>query len=150
MSAVQLKYTDLLANALNDTTTQPAPESRMAPSKIYQSSYPAPVVPTDESFWQFILRTNPHDAVPDKLIFQQLERRDQALTAASSRKLAGLGAQALGDVLGLTRRDSILLVAKNSIDWLLVDFAALWAGITIAYAPLSLGFWRAIYPLLTC
>ncbi|ERT01315.1 hypothetical protein HMPREF1624_02558 [Sporothrix schenckii ATCC 58251] len=105
----------------------------MASPRVCSSPYLVPNIPSNLSFWQFILRHNIDDTVPDKVILQEHERPERQLTYGSAPKLAGLGADALRDVLGLTQGDTILIVGKNSLDYLQVEFAALWAGITAAF-----------------
>ena len=104
----------------------------MGTPRIYTSPYPSTAIRTDESFWQFILRLNIDDTLPDKAILQEHERPEKLLTYGSAPKVAGLGAAGLHDVLGLSKGDTILIVGKNSLDWLQVEFAALWAGIAAA------------------
>lgn len=105
----------------------------MASPRVYASPYAVADIPSNLSFWQFILRQNIDDTLPDKVILQEHERPERQLTYASAPQLAGLGADALRNVLGLTRGDTILIVGKNSLDYLQVEFSALWAGITVAY-----------------
>lgn len=104
----------------------------MATSKIYSSSYPSTPLKSDESFWQFILRLNIDDTLPDKVILQEHERPEKVLTYESAPRLASIGAAALRDILGLVEGDTILVIGKNSLDWLQVEFSALWAGVTAA------------------
>ncbi|CAK7235893.1 hypothetical protein SBRCBS47491_009449 [Sporothrix bragantina] len=51
----------------------------------------------------------------------------------SAPRLAGLGADGLRNDLGLERGDTILIAGKNSLNYLQVEFSALWAGITAAF-----------------
>ncbi|CAK7223987.1 hypothetical protein SBRCBS47491_005394 [Sporothrix bragantina] len=101
--------------------------------RIYASTYASANVPSDQSFWQYILSHNIDDTLPDKVILQEHERPERSMTYSSAPQLAGLGAEALRNVLGLTRGDTILIVGKNSLDYLQVEFSALWAGITAAF-----------------
>ncbi|CAM1506232.1 Fc.00g058730.m01.CDS01 [Cosmosporella sp. VM-42] len=105
----------------------------MLAPRIYASPYPSASVRSDESFWQFILRLNIDDTLPDKVILQEHERPEQFLTYGSATKVAGLGAAGLHDVLGLSKGNTILIIGKNSLDWLQLEFAALWAGIKAAF-----------------
>ncbi|CAK7205007.1 hypothetical protein SEUCBS139899_007771 [Sporothrix eucalyptigena] len=105
----------------------------MSTPRIYESSYASAHIPQEQSFWQFILRHNIDDTPADKVILQEHERPERSLTYGSAPQLAGLGADALRNVLGLTRGDTILIVGKNSLDYLQVEFSALWAGITAAF-----------------
>ncbi|CAK7217081.1 hypothetical protein SCUCBS95973_003030 [Sporothrix curviconia] len=106
----------------------------MSPSpRIYSSTYASANVPSDQSFWQCILSHNIDDTLPDKIILQEHERPERSLMYSSAPQLAGLGADALRNILALTRGDTILIVGKNSLDYLQVEFSALWAGITAAF-----------------
>lgn len=107
-------------------------EFRMAKENIYSSKYPSTVVPSNESFWEFLQRLNIDDTLPDKVILQEHERPERFLTYESAPKVAGLGAAALRKLLGLSPGDTIMIIGKNSLDWLQVEFAALWAGVTSA------------------
>ncbi len=100
--------------------------------RIYSSPYPAADIPSNESFWQFVQRHNVDDAVPDTVILQEHERPEKTFTYGSVRTMAGLGADALQSVLGLRRGDTLLMVGKNSLDYLNVEFSALWMGVTAA------------------
>lgn len=104
----------------------------MVAPRIYSSPYAVADIPTNQSFWQFILSKNIDDTLPDKVILQEHERPERQLTYGSAPKLAGLGADALRNVLGLGRGDTILIVGKNSMDYLQVEFSALWLGVTAA------------------
>ncbi|KAH6889856.1 hypothetical protein B0T10DRAFT_548386 [Thelonectria olida] len=74
----------------------------MPAPRIYTSPYPSTVIRTDESFWQFILRMNIEDTLPGK---------------SYPRPEYG-------------RHDPHR--GKNSLGWLQLEFAAVWAGITAA------------------
>lgn len=104
----------------------------MSEPRIYASPYPSTAIRTDESLWHFLQRHNIDDTLPDKIILQEHERPDRFMTYGSAPKLAGLGAAALSRVLGLKRGDTILVVGKNSMDYLQVEFSALWMGVTAA------------------
>jgi long-subunit acyl-CoA synthetase (AMP-forming) len=104
----------------------------MCATRIYTVKYPSTVIRCDESFWEFLLRLNIEDTLPDKVILQEHERPERFLTYDSATKEAGLGAAALRDVLGLSPGDTIMIIGKNSLDWLQVEFAALWSGVTAA------------------
>jgi acyl-CoA synthetase (AMP-forming)/AMP-acid ligase II len=104
----------------------------MSTQRIYDSPSPSTAIRCDESFWQFILRHNIDDTLPDKVILQEHERPGRSLTYGSAPAAAGLGAAALRNVSGLKSGDTIIIIGKNSLDWLEVEFAALWGGITAA------------------
>lgn len=104
----------------------------MSTPRIYPSPYAPALFRRNESFWQFMLRLNVDDTAPDKVIFQEHERPEKLFTYGSAPQQAGLGADALRDVLGLRRGDTILVVGKNTLDYLHIEFSALWAGITAA------------------
>lgn len=73
---------------------------------------------------------NIDDTPPDKVILQEHDQPENYLTFGSAPTAAALGASGLSRVLGLTKGDLIMLVGKNSLDWLRLEFAALWGGIT--------------------
>ncbi|KAL6229380.1 hypothetical protein BDW75DRAFT_245794 [Aspergillus navahoensis] len=103
----------------------------MAPI-IYKSPDIRPLVPDDESIWQFLLRCNPELVKADKVIFQEHERRQNTLTFGESRIKAAQGAAGLFKVLGLRPGDTIGLCGANSVSWALAAYAANWAGVTFA------------------
>ncbi|KAF7562875.1 hypothetical protein G7046_g1225 [Stylonectria norvegica] len=105
----------------------------MSSPRIYASPYPSTVIRSDESFWQFILRQLIDDTLPDKIILQEHERPEKVITYGDASTIAGFGAAGLRDVLGLTKGKTVLVIGKSSLDWLRVEFAALWAGITAAF-----------------
>ena len=100
--------------------------------QIYTSPYPAVQVPTNESFWQYVLRHNVDDTPPDTVIMQEHERPEKVFTYESIRRMAGLGADAFRDILGLTQGDAIMIIGKNTLDFLHLQHAGLWAGISTA------------------
>jgi long-subunit acyl-CoA synthetase (AMP-forming) len=100
---------------------------------IYNSTFAPSEVPHKESFWQCMLRVNVDDTPPDTVILQEHERPDKFFTYASAPRLAGLGADGLRSVLGLKRGDTVLVVGTNTLDYLHIEFSALWGGIAAAY-----------------
>lgn len=100
--------------------------------RIYESTFAPAVIPHDESFWQFMLRRNVDDTTPDTVTLQEHERPDKFFTYGSAPRLAGLGADGLKSVLGLQRGDTVLIVGTNTLDYLHVEFSALWGGIVAA------------------
>ncbi|CAK7230217.1 hypothetical protein SBRCBS47491_007512 [Sporothrix bragantina] len=99
---------------------------------IYASTFAPAVVPRNESFWQCILRLNVDDTPDDKVILQEHERPHKQFTYASAPHLAGLGADGLREVLSLKRGDTVLIVGSNTLDYLHIELAALWMGVTAA------------------
>lgn len=102
------------------------------PSMPYMSTFAPSAVPRNESFWQCMLRLNVDDTPPDTVILQEHERPAKLFTYASAPRMAGLGAEGLQSVLGLKRGDTILVVGTNTLDYLHIEFSALWGGIVAA------------------
>ncbi|CAK7206722.1 hypothetical protein SEUCBS139899_009528 [Sporothrix eucalyptigena] len=99
---------------------------------IYESTFPPAVVPSNESFWQYLLRHNIGDTPGDKVILQEHERPDRQFTYASAPHMAGLGALGLCDKLALERGHTVLIVGGNTLDYLHLEFSVLWLGVTAA------------------
>ncbi|KAL1890749.1 hypothetical protein Sste5346_008074 [Sporothrix stenoceras] len=102
------------------------------PPRIYESTFASAAIPHHESFWQCMQRRNVDDTTPDTVILQEHERPEKYFTYGSAPRLAGLGADGLKSVLGLKRGDTILIVGTNTLDYLHIEFSALWGGIVAA------------------
>ncbi|KIH93293.1 luciferin 4-monooxygenase [Sporothrix brasiliensis 5110] len=99
---------------------------------LYKSTFAPSAVPRNESFWQCMLRLNVDDTPDDTVILQEHERPDRLFTYGSAPRLAGLGADGLREVIGLKRGDTILVVGTNTLDYLHIEYAALWSGVVAA------------------
>jgi acyl-CoA synthetase (AMP-forming)/AMP-acid ligase II len=117
----------------------------MAPSDsnhIYNSADVAPLIPGNESLWQFYLRCNPDFVKDDKVIMEESNNPKATLTYGGARQKAAQGAAGLQKVLGVKEGDVIALWGSNSINWILAVYAATWAGITASLVESSVATWR--------
>ena len=97
-------------------------------TRIYHSPYPPLSVPTNKSVSQFLLECNPDDVEPTKTIVEDFDSYSNALTYGSLRKNASQCAYALRHQLGLKAGGTVCIVAKNSVNWVLLAHAVMWAG----------------------
>lgn len=104
----------------------------MAEPQIYKSKSQNVLIPTNESIWQHILSKNLEDTPADKVLVEEYGRKDMSLTYGSAPRIAALGAAGLRDVLGLKTGDKILVIGANTMEFVLIEFAAYWAGYTAA------------------
>ncbi|KAH8738322.1 luciferin 4-monooxygenase [Ilyonectria robusta] len=77
----------------------------MASQRIYDSPYPKPDVPTNQSISQFLLQSNPDDAHPDQVILADFDNPKRELTYGALRRNAARDAAILRDVHGLNEGD---------------------------------------------
>lgn len=108
----------------------------MPTGTIYESPYASPIVPTNESIWQFLSRHNIDDTPLDKIVLQEDERRDEQLRFGEAPRVASQVAAALKQEFGLATGDLICAVAGSSMDLVRLAHGAWWAGITIALVTL--------------
>ncbi|KAF9886960.1 hypothetical protein FE257_010701 [Aspergillus nanangensis] len=114
--------------------------SRLDPANpnVYLSRDVEPLIPQNESLWQFLTRCNPDLVKDDKIILQENENRSSTLTYGDARRKAAQGAAGLRSVLGLKEGDMIAVLGSNTINWISAVYAATWAGIQVsAINPLS-------------
>lgn len=101
----------------------------MAHPNIYHSPYPMPIIPTDQSVSQFLLKSNPDDIYPEKIILADFDDPDGAnLTYATIRDIASRHAAVLRRTYGLKETDVVCIYGYNSLDWIKMAHAVLWAG----------------------
>lgn len=88
-----------------------------------------PAVPTDRSISQFLLESNPDDAHPERVILADFEDPEGSkLTYAALRHAASRRAATLRGDFGLRERDVVCIYAQNSVEWIKMAHAVLWAG----------------------
>jgi hypothetical protein len=97
-------------------------------TRIYHSPYPPLNIPTNKSVSQFLLECNPDDVEPSKTIVEDFDSHSTALTYGGLRRDASQCAYALRHQLGLRAGDTVCIVAKNSVNWVLLAHAVMWAG----------------------
>lgn len=100
----------------------------MTSQRIYNSPYPKPDVPTNQSISQFLLQSNPDDAHSDQVILADVDNPKRELTYGALRRNAARDAAILRDVHGLNEGDVVCIYAYNSVDWASLAHAVMWAG----------------------
>ena len=99
---------------------------------IYTSETPPVLVPRDVSYSQFIMKYNPDSVPADKVIFEELDNPSKRLTHGSIRKLAAVGAAGLKNRLNLQAGDYVIILGKNSVDWVHLAQSLMWIGVVCA------------------
>ncbi|PGH10484.1 hypothetical protein AJ80_07527 [Polytolypa hystricis UAMH7299] len=99
--------------------------------QVYKSHYAPPVIPTDISYPQLLLRHNPDDVEPEKVIFEDFEGPFKSITYGGIRTSAALGAAGLRAVLGVQEGDVVAVLGTNSVDYAILGNAIMWAGATM-------------------
>ncbi|KAF4982853.1 hypothetical protein FZEAL_1603 [Fusarium zealandicum] len=100
----------------------------MGNQKIYNSPYPLSHVPNNQSVSQFLLQSDPDDTPPDKVILEDFDNPNRQLTYGGLRYNAARDAAILRDNYGLRQGDVVCIYAYNSIGWVSMAHAVLWAG----------------------
>lgn len=95
---------------------------------MYRSPYPEPFVPSDVSVSQFLLSSNPDDVPPDQQILSDFDNQEQTLTIQELHSHAERDASTLISRFGLREGDVVCIFAPNSISWVTLAHAILWAG----------------------
>lgn len=95
---------------------------------MYHSPYPTPSVPSDVSVSQFLLSSNPDDLPPDQKIVSDFDNQQQTLTIQELRFDAARDASTLISRFRLQEGDVVCIFAPNSISWVALAHAILWAG----------------------
>ncbi|CAM1505010.1 Fc.00g106470.m01.CDS01 [Cosmosporella sp. VM-42] len=95
---------------------------------IYNSPYPMPDVPINQSISQFLLQSDPDDAHPDTVILADYDNPSYELTYGRLRYNAARDAAILKNIHGLERGDVVCIYAQNSVDWASLAHGVLWAG----------------------
>ena len=100
----------------------------MARPIIYNSPYPMPDVPTNQSISQFLLQSDPDDAHPNTVILADYDNPTYELTYRGLRNNAARDAAILRNIHGLSQGDVVCIYAQNSVDWASLAHGVLWAG----------------------
>ncbi|KAE9582252.1 4-coumarate--CoA ligase-like 5 [Colletotrichum fructicola] len=95
---------------------------------MYHSPYPTPLVPSDVSVSQFLLSSNPDDVPPDQKILSDFDNQQQTLTLQELRFNAARDASTFISRFGLQEGDVVCIFGPNSISWVALAHAILWAG----------------------
>ncbi|OAA57615.1 acyl-CoA synthetases/AMP-acid ligases II [Niveomyces insectorum RCEF 264] len=95
---------------------------------IYQSSYPALNVPTDVSISQYLLRVNPDDVSPSKVIMSDFENPAHTLTYGELRTRSAQAAATLRHGHGMAEGDVVCILGQNSVNWMLLCHSVIWGG----------------------
>lgn len=102
--------------------------SIMARPNIYRSPYPEPHVPTNLSVSQFLLRSDPDDAPRDKVIYGDFDNPQKCITYGGLHESTAKDAATLRRQYGLRKNDVVCIYAQNSLEWVSLAHAVLWAG----------------------
>lgn len=100
----------------------------MANKRIYRSQYPTPHYPTDLSVSQFLLQSDPDDVPSDKVIFADFEDASRCITYRQLRENAARDAAILRTTYGLEQGDVVCIYGQNSLEWISLAHAVMWAG----------------------
>lgn len=101
----------------------------MGDLNIYESPYPMPSVPINQSISQFLLASDPDDTHPDTAILADFDAPDtRKVTYAGLRRAASRDAATLRKRYGLKEGDVMCIYGYNSVNWACLAHAALWAG----------------------
>ena len=100
--------------------------------RIYESTYGPLHVPTDVSVPQFLLRWNPDDVHPNKVIASDFDNPTSKLTYGDVRSRPAHGATGLVNRMGVKEGDVVVLFGLNSVNWLLLAHSIMWAGALFA------------------
>ena len=100
----------------------------MAGENIYYPISPDLHVPKDLSAHQFLLKYNPDDVVPDKVIYEELSPPNNQLTYGGLRHQAAVAAAGLTSELGLKAGDAVAVIAQKSVNYVLLAHSVMWFG----------------------
>ncbi|KAH7162097.1 acyl-CoA synthetases/AMP-acid ligases II [Dactylonectria estremocensis] len=101
----------------------------MAGHRIYNSRYPMPNVPTDQSVSQFLLQSDPDDAHSDRVILADSDNPERNVTYGQLRQNAARDAAVLRHDHGLQEADVVCIYAHNSVSWASLAHGVMWAGV---------------------
>ncbi|KAK0388943.1 hypothetical protein NLU13_2520 [Sarocladium strictum] len=97
-------------------------------SRVYDSPYPAPHYPTNLSVSQFLLQSDPDDVPNGKAVFADFDRPERQITYWQLRETAAKDAATLKQTYGLREGDVVCIYGQNSLEWISLVHAVLWAG----------------------
>lgn len=88
-----------------------------------------PAVPHDQSVSQFLLSSNPDDVHPDTVILADFDDPEHSkITYAGLRNKASSYATILQREYGVKDGDVVCIYGYNSVSWIVMAHAVLWAG----------------------
>jgi long-subunit acyl-CoA synthetase (AMP-forming) len=100
----------------------------MAAPRIHHSPYPTPHYPTNLSVSQFLLQSDPDDVPSEKPIFADFNHPDRQITYRQLRESAAKDAATLKQIYGLRDGDVVCIYGQNSLEWIALAHAVMWAG----------------------
>lgn len=100
----------------------------MANPRVYHSPYPTPHYPTNLSVSQFLLQSDPDDVPGDKVIFADFEDPSRRISYRQLRENATRDAALLKSSYGIQEGDVVCIYAQNSLQWIQLAHAVMWAG----------------------
>lgn len=106
----------------------------MVQPNVYRSPYPDPNVPTNLSVSQYLYQTDPDDCPHDKVIYGDFDDPQKCITYGGLRESSAKDAATLRDQYGLRESDVVCIYAQNSLEWISLAHAVLWAGGCFWYA----------------
>ena len=95
---------------------------------IYNSPYPTPDVPTAVSVSQFLRQSNPDDVPLSKVILSDFENPERSITLGELRHNSARDASVLKFDFDLQEGDVVCIYARNSVRWVSLAHAIIWAG----------------------